>query len=102
MVYSSGACAGCNSPQALINTLLYNDLNLFVCVYMLTCMQMKVLQVKHKKHKKSIARKSYRYINTYRDLRDVNGLNRNRIFTVEKRISIFIGRTIFFTSEKFY
>ena len=58
--------------------------------------------VKHKKHKKSIARKLYRYINTYRDLRDVNGLNRNRIFTVEKRISIFIGRTIFFTSEKFY
>ena len=26
--------------------------------------------------------------------------NKNRIFIVKKRISVFIGRTIFFTSEK--
>ena len=36
---------------------------------------------------------------TYRDLCEVNGYNKNRIFTVEKRISVFIGRKIFFTSE---
>ena len=32
---------------------------------------------------------------TYRDSRKVNGWNKNRIFLVEKRISVFIGRTIF-------
>ena len=43
-----------------------------------------------------------RYIylcHTYKDLREVNGENKNRIFNVEKRMSVFIGRTIFFTSE---
>ena len=28
-------------------------------------------------------------------------MKKNRIFTVEKRISVFIGRTIFFTGEKY-
>ena len=32
---------------------------------------------------------------TYRDFREVNGWDKNCIFTVEKRISVFIGRTIF-------
>ena len=43
----------------------------------------------------------YVYIlcHTYRGLPEVNGGNKNRIFTVEKRISVFIGRTIFFTSD---
>ena len=38
---------------------------------------------------------------TYKDLREVIGCNKNRIFTMEKRMSVFIGRTIFFASEKF-